>query len=389
MLGFRNYLVEEAEGAKLKHLTHVEDRLIHPTEEGYHHAMNALKQTHDHITKGSSDSILTTKYDGSPSVVFGHHPETGKFFVASKSAFNKNPKINYSEEDIEKNHGHAPGLVEKLKEALRHLPKVAPKKGVYQGDFMYGHGDVEEKKDKYQFTPNTITYAVPKKSPEGKKISKASIGVVVHTKYHGTTLQNMHAGFEPDTHNFKNHEDVHIINHHVDTSKIHHSPEAESQYQEHLLAAHNEFKKAPHDTFATIHPHEEHLNTYFNKTVLHGEKPSPEGYKQHLRERYGKEIEKLKTQKSRSERISVMDSHLNHVDQNKKQFNSFFKMHHHIQQAKNALVSTLATNPTYEHKIGTMKTGPEGNVVTYRGMPSKLVNREEFSRQNFLKSKNR
>ena len=82
--------------------------------------------------------MVTTKYDGSPSIVFGTHPETGRFFVASKSAFNKDPKINYTPEDIERNHGHAPGLVEKLKGALEHLPKIMPRNGgVYQGDLMY------------------------------------------------------------------------------------------------------------------------------------------------------------------------------------------------------------------------------------------------------------
>ena len=62
-------------------------------------------------------------------------------FVASKSAFNKNPKINYTHEDIEKNHGHAPGLVSKLKAALDHLPKVTKPGKVYQGDFMYHKDD--------------------------------------------------------------------------------------------------------------------------------------------------------------------------------------------------------------------------------------------------------
>ncbi len=66
-------------------------------------------------------------------VAVGTNPENGRFFVATKSAFNKNPKINYTHEDIEKNHGHAPGLVEKLKAALTHLPKSTPKKGVFQG----------------------------------------------------------------------------------------------------------------------------------------------------------------------------------------------------------------------------------------------------------------
>jgi hypothetical protein len=63
-------------------------------------------KAHAHMTSGAKSSNLTMKYDGSPSLVFGHHPSNGKFFVATKSAFNKNPKINHTEKDIDKNHGH-------------------------------------------------------------------------------------------------------------------------------------------------------------------------------------------------------------------------------------------------------------------------------------------
>ncbi len=68
-----------------------------------------------------SDYVISTKFDGSPAIVAGIDPNN-RFFVASKSAFAKNPKINYTEEDIQNNHGHAPGLVEKLTLALRYLP---------------------------------------------------------------------------------------------------------------------------------------------------------------------------------------------------------------------------------------------------------------------------
>lgn len=138
MLNFKEFLKEEAEeGAKLKHITHPEDRPLHHGHKGFEHAFGALQQAHEHIKSKQSSNKLTMKYDGSPSIVFGHHPKTGKFFVATKSAFNKNPKINHTHEDIEKNHGHAPGLASKLHAALEHLPKVTPKKGVYQGDMMH------------------------------------------------------------------------------------------------------------------------------------------------------------------------------------------------------------------------------------------------------------
>ena len=105
------------------------------------------------IRQGNSNILI----HNSPSIVFGHHPATGQFFVSTKSAFNKEPKINYTHEDIENNHGHAPGLVSNLKKALDHLPKITPKTGVFQGDLMHHAGSVEKEGSKLHFKPNTIT----------------------------------------------------------------------------------------------------------------------------------------------------------------------------------------------------------------------------------------
>ena len=139
-IDFRTFITEQEaaqEGKALKHLTHVEDMAIHGGHEGVAVADEHLRGMHDMLLGKNSKLHASTKYDGAPAVVFGTHPHTGQFFVATKSAFNKTPKINYTPKDIENNHGHAPGLVKKLKDALQYLPKVAPKKGVYQGDMMF------------------------------------------------------------------------------------------------------------------------------------------------------------------------------------------------------------------------------------------------------------
>ena len=130
MISFKSFLTEDAdpeEGAsrQIKHLTHVEDRPLQTGEKGAKHAIKSLTAAAEHIKNGKKTSELTTKYDGSPALVYGHHPKNGKFFVASKSAFNKTPKINYTPKDVDANHGHAPGLAAKLKDALTHLPKIS------------------------------------------------------------------------------------------------------------------------------------------------------------------------------------------------------------------------------------------------------------------------
>ena len=55
------------------------------------------------------DSTISVKYDGAPAIIFGTNPENGKFFVGTKSVFNKvKVKINYTHYDIEQNHNNNP-----------------------------------------------------------------------------------------------------------------------------------------------------------------------------------------------------------------------------------------------------------------------------------------
>ena len=51
-----------------------------------------------------SDSFISTKIDGAPAIVWGRNPANGKFFVGTKSVFNKvKIKINHSHEEIDTN----------------------------------------------------------------------------------------------------------------------------------------------------------------------------------------------------------------------------------------------------------------------------------------------
>ena len=204
MIKFNTFLIESLDIEKLKHLEHVEDHIIHGGHEGVVHAHETLSDVLA-ILEGKprknfgQQTRITTKYDGAPSIVFGINPENGKFFVATKSAFNKNPKLNYSERDIEENHGHAPGLVDKLKQALRELPKIMPKSGgVFQGDMMYTAEDlVKNKNGSYSFTPNTTTYTTDN-DENHRSAEVAKVGVVVHSRYVGKTLADAKVSFDVD-----------------------------------------------------------------------------------------------------------------------------------------------------------------------------------------------
>jgi len=382
-MNFKSFLLEATDESKLTHLEHAEDHHINAGHEGFMHAFETLHNTHELLSGRKSKAKISTKFDGSPSIVFGTNPENGKFFVASKSAFNATPKLNYTHEDIKKNHGHAPGLVSKLKAALTHLPKVAPKEGIYQGDFMYHKDDrdVSEKSGKYHFKPNTITYSTNVNSEEGKKIANSKIGVAVHTAYRGPTLAKMKAEYNADLSKFNNHNDVHLISPHVDNSNAKYTKEMQKEFTTHMqnaIEANQRLKNYEHVT-----GHEEHVKTYINKKVKEGGPLTVKGYQQHLKEFYQKKADALKTQAGKQGHLQRSAKMIAHVEKRSKHFETTFEVHKQLQKAKNVLVNALSNKPTFDHHVGGQQVKPEGFVATINNRPTKLVDRDEFSRLNF------
>jgi hypothetical protein len=386
---FLRFIAESLDVDKLKHLEHAEDHIIHGGDEGVAHAADNLEDLHTLLTGGKPKSKITTKYDGSPSVVFGINPENGKFFVASKSAFNKNPKINYTPQDIENNHGHAPGLVAKLKAALEHLPKVMPAKGgVYQGDFLYEKPDVEEENGKLKFAPNTITYAANKDSTQGRKIAASDIGFVVHTKYKGNQLDDMKAGFDVDHSKFKQDPAVNLVNPEVnDLSGARYTPQLRAAYQEHKAKALEAYQKAGVDTLAKLGKHDAYIKPYINSTVRDGTTPSTKAYMASLIKRRDAEVEKAKSAAGKQKKAEAYNELIDDVDGNKANFDAAFKLHYHLQKAKDTLVQALGNPTDFEHTVGGNQVKPEGFVSIRNGRPTKLVDRAEFSRLNFANNR--
>ena len=120
-----------------EHLEHIEDSIF----DGRRTALYAIKQA---LTITSNISI---KYDGAPAVVFGTNPNNGRFFVGTKSVFNKKKVlINYSYEDIAKN--HKGNVADILRLVYRYAPRIS---GIVQADWIgVGGGNV--------FAPNTLEY---------------------------------------------------------------------------------------------------------------------------------------------------------------------------------------------------------------------------------------
>jgi hypothetical protein len=389
MLTFSTFLVESLDVDKLKHLEHAEDHIIHGGDAGVAHAADNLDDLHSLLTGGKSKSKITTKYDGSPSIVFGINPENGKFFVASKSAFNKNPKINYTDKDIEQNHGHAPGLVAKLKVALAHLQKVMPKEGgVYQGDFLYDKPDIEDEGGKYKFAPNTITYSADKDSAQGRKIAASQIGFVVHTKYKGKNLADMKAGFDVDHSKFKQDPDVNLVNPEVnDTSKSKYTKAMQAEYAKHREAADEAYRNTGTEVLEALSKHDTFIKPYINQTVRDGTTPNVKDYMKFLEDKRNKETEKLKTEAAKEKKAGAYNELIDDLKTNEEKYKSAFDLHHHLQAAKDVLVKALGNPTEFENTVGGKQVKPEGFVSIRDGKPTKLVDRAEFSRLNFANNR--
>ena len=108
---------------------------------------------------------LSVKIDGSPAIVWGTNPATGKFFVGTKSVFNKvKIKIAHSHEEIDQFYSGQVATI--LHSCFDYLPRT---EHIFQGDFIGFGGDTE-------YTPNLLTYQFP-------EVVDQEIIVAPHTFY--------------------------------------------------------------------------------------------------------------------------------------------------------------------------------------------------------------
>jgi len=125
------------------------------------------------------NNSYSVKIDGSPAIVWGTNPDNGKFFVGTKSVFNRvRPKVNYTVQDIERNHQDF-GLQSILIRCLHCLPRIGFEGRVFQGDFI-GFGGYRD------YKPNAISYTFD-------EVQNVGVVVAPHTEYKGATFKEMNA----------------------------------------------------------------------------------------------------------------------------------------------------------------------------------------------------
>lgn len=370
----------------LLHYEHIEDQIFNTGSKG---AVAAIDTLHGLIH--NHDRIETqTKIDGSPSCFFGKDPK-GRFFVATKSISNKEPKINYTPQDIERNHGNAPGLVEKLKAALKYLPKVyGNNRGTMQGDVMFTPQDIEPKmidgKIHYTFRPNVVRNAVPADSEAGRQIEKAKFGFAVHTQYNGRgeRLPAQHTDLEQ-------HPDVFQMP--VTSPSLDSDPMLQAKLKDlgRMVATTDQetFKYVSQPKVSAL------IKQYMNAKVRTRSlnEISAGDFINWVSVYHQKGIDEVKTPKGKQSRTEARDALVVDMVKNKEHIAQSFELHKKITDLKHDIVEALdAKQPVqrfFDNADGTMRrTNPEGYVAIGHTGTHKLIKREEFSHANFTQVKN-
>lgn len=404
---FQQFISEAKEGANL-HLEHLEDNVLNRGINGARESINFLRSLRDMLAGNAQSKVnVTTKWDGAPAIICGINPENGEFFVGTKSVFNKDGKLNYTDEDIDKNHPN-PGLNEKLKIALAFLPKLNIT-GILQGDLLFTKGDIKTQNIDGQsyitFTPNTITYAVPSDSLMAQKMLSAQMGIVFHTSYSGKTISDLRASFNIDIGRLSPTKDVWFRDaSFVDASGSATFTEAETKQTTNILSdAGRVFQTvspmvlnriATNETFKTF------IKTYNNSKVREGQ--TIKNTQQHtaslirwLDDKLNKGVLEAKKEDTKKKRIAEKNEIMRFFRNNSAQLKNIFDLMNLIVDAKLLIIRKLETiqssvSTFIKTDSGFKATGAEGFVAVDKltGGALKLVDRLEFSQSNFNAAKN-
>ena len=399
MFNFKGFLTQD----KNTHLEHLEDDIINRGAVGGDNAINFLKSVRNMLagTTGSKTNI-TVKWDGAPAIICGINPENGKFFVGTKSVFNKTPKINYTVADIRKNHGGV--VAQKLEVCLANLKRLNIK-GILQGDLLFTNDkkviSIDGEK-MLSFTPNTITYAVPQNSGIGKRIANAKMGIVFHTQYNGKKMDSLSASFGTVT--GSSNRNVFLASAaYQDTAVL--FPKSElSKFDAQIRMAEGSLKKAaPILNLMSKNISDDlsigyRLKTYFNHFIRNSNSSMDKvavmqkQFRDYFESVLQAEIDKRKTPAGKAKFIKAKADGLQFIDRNKQALYFAIASHITLGVAKTTLLQKMNQIQSIGNFIrtptGYRVTAPEGYVAVDKVAGAiKLVDRLEFSRQNFTMPK--
>jgi len=389
---------------QLKHLEHLEDEMLNYGVEGCKAAVSFLKELKKMLGHQESSGFMQTKWDGAPSVICGTDPQTGMFFVGTKSVFAKtNPKLCYSEEQID---GWYEGdLAEKLKFSLRYFSTLGIT-GVVQGDLLFT-SDIRREtingEQLYTFRPNTITYGIPVDHPIGRAAGRAKIGVVFHTHYTGDVVADMQARAGADV---KGSTDALVVQNDTPMHRVGFSKSEMRKFDtyiskiERMCGICGDFLDELVAKTGTTGDAKFHIASYlkqfFNSEIKNARSiGNVDEAMYDMLNFYGdkmeKELAKIKTVANLTKKRNLVYGSQNYVVENVYKFKAMLALYKELQAVKQMVIDKLDHLEEFRTYVQTEKgykvTTPEGYVLHKDGSMIKFVNRLEFAYNNFTLQK--
>tara|TARA_B100001113_G_scaffold333355_1_gene311135 strand:- start:230 stop:1438 length:1209 start_codon:yes stop_codon:yes gene_type:complete len=393
----------------LKHLEHLEDEMLNYGVDGCKSIVSFLQELRKMLGCDNSTGFMQTKWDGIPSIVCGIDPQIGQFFIANKSAFNKEiPKVAFTPKAVDKYYGHAPDLADRLKLCLKHLKKLDIK-GVVQGDFIATRGDIKTEtvhgERLYTFGNQALTYAIPVDHPIGRTIIEAEIIVVLHTHYTGSSIQTMQARAGLGE-KIKTVKEVAVIDNDTPMHKIGLDHNEEVKFDKMVSNIDSNCKICGEflDELVLLKGTKgdakwhvsSYLKQFFNDQIKRQKTISnPAQALEDLTNFYHSKVkpaaDKLKTPAAQVQKKTLIYDSENYLINNSDKFKAMLQLYKDIQQLKQFVINKLDHLETFKTFVRTENgykvTGPEGYVLHKDGDMVKLVNRLEFSYINFTLAK--
>jgi hypothetical protein len=385
---------------KRTHLEHIEDIILTAGHQGGQSVIGYFTDIYNMLKGSSANSLqVSVKWDGAPAVVCGINPDNSRFFVGTKSVFAQNAKINYTKQDIARNHGTG-DLGEKLLKCLVHLPKLNIQ-GVVQGDMMFTDNDLitqDINGGKFiTFKPNEIVYAVPEDLDIGKQIASAKVGIIFHTTYVGERLADMNAQAGVDVSKFSPSPDVWFDNatyKNVSGSATFTKGES-AKFAEGINMLKSLLTKVPQNLSAMLSANKDFIpmfQMFINAEIKQGRVPTDvnvflKSFQEFYLDRMKQQAAGLKAQKAialRQQKMAEMPKFLATMRKPLSAMLAFYKQTQALKmQALQKMNQAMQVGTFAQTDNGLEVTDPEGFVaVGTDGGAVKLVDRLTFSRRN-------
>jgi len=252
--------------------------------------------------------------------------------------------------------------------------------------------------DYVTFQPNTIVYATPASSALAKEMAAAEIGVVFHTAYTGKTIADLSASFGPNINYLSKTSKAWVRDaEYTVTDGATFSSNDTTDLQAKLKQARTMLKRAKRALDGPLRNPSivAEVKIYTNANVRKGTTNlNSREFISRIEDKMQTAIDKLKSDRAKKRKETDKKKTIDLLAKNAKQLDQMFELHALLTNIKITIVRKLETlkgiGTFVRTDNGFKVTSPEGFVAidSLSGAAVKLVDRLEFSKQNFTAAKN-